>query len=413
MGPARFGVVDVKRRAANSDIMISFDEAITIIGSMAKPLGTERVALDGGPGRVLAEPVIAAIDSPRADVSAMDGYAMRGDDLGVYPLLLAVVGESFPGSGWNGSVDPRQCVRIFTGAPLPAGTDRTIIQEHARRDGDTVVVEADPGPATWVRPRGRDFTAGDEVLADGRLLDPAALIAAAGADAVEVEVYLKPRVALLSNGDELVEPGAARNSSLAVPDSASLGVAALAERWGGDVVNRARLPDDLVRMESAAREAIASADLVVAIGGASVGDRDFAKAMFEPIGLELLFDRISIRPGKPAWFGRAGGKLVLGLPGNPTSALVTARLLLAPLLSVMQGRRANHRWEQARLAAPLPACDLRETFHRARLERGQVTPVDFQESHAQKALAAADVLIRQPANSPAIAAGTTVDCLTL
>jgi molybdopterin molybdotransferase len=395
--------------------MISFDDALAVIGSAAKPLGTEMVALDHAVGRVLAAPVIAAIDSPRADVSAMDGYAVRGDDLGKYPLSLKMVGESFPGRGGDGVIGPGSCVRIFTGAPLPAGGDRIVIQERVRRDGDAIIIEVDPGPATWVRPRGRDFRAGDEVLAAGHQLDPAAMIAAAGADVADVQVHVSPRVALLSNGDELVEPGEARASALAVPDSASLGVAALAVRWGAEIVNRVRLADDLAELRTAADKALACADMVVVIGGASVGDRDFAKAMFESAGLELLFSSISIRPGKPAWFGRVGEKLVLGLPGNPTSALVTARLLLAPSLAAMQGRSVEQalRWEQAHLADPLPPCDQRETFHRGCLAGGEVSLLGFQESHAQKALAEADVLVRQPANSAAAAAGEVVPVLRL
>lgn len=395
--------------------MISFDEAIAIIASAARPLGTERVAIGEAAGRVLAAPVIAAIDSPRADVSAMDGYAVRGGDLTAFPVSLAVVGESFPGGGWHGTVEPGQCVRVFTGAPLPAGAERIVIQEQVRRDGQNAIIDADPGPATWVRSRAKDFGAGDEILSSGRLLDPAALVAAAGADAAEVEVFARPRVALLANGDELAEPGEARLSSLAVPDSASLGVAALGESWGGEIVRRERLPDDLKRMEAAARDTAATADLVVVIGGASVGDRDFAKAMFAPQGLELLFDKISIRPGKPACLGAAGGTLVLGLPGNPTSALVTARLLLTPLLAALHGREVQSvlDWERARLATPIPACDRRETFHRATLAGGEVSLLRFQESHAQKALADADVLVRQAADAPAIEAGATVACLRL
>ena len=158
-----------------------------------------------------------------------------------------------------------------------------------------------------------------------------------------------------------------------------------------------------------------AADIIIVTGGASVGERDLAKAMFEPLGLELLFSRVAIRPGKPAWFGRIGDRLVLGLPGNPTSALVTGRLLLAPLLSMMLDRplEAALGWEPARLVSPLPACDARETFHRARLCRGAVSLLSFQESHAQKALADADVLVRQPANSRPVSAGEIVDVLEL
>jgi molybdopterin molybdotransferase len=395
--------------------MISFNEAVAIIGSAARPLGIETIALDSAAGRVLAAPVIAAIDSPRADVSAMDGYAVRAADLRDYPLSLSLIGDSFPGSGWEGTLEAGQCVRIFTGAPLPKDADRIVIQERVRRDGDIIFIGADPGPATWVRPRGKDFCTGNELLSARRLLDPAALITAAGADLSEVSVFASPRVALLSTGDELIEPGKARISPLAVPDSASLGVAALAGRWGAHLVSRNRLPDDVERLRAAAEDALANADLVVVIGGASVGERDFAKAMFEASGLELLFSKVSIRPGKPAWFGKVGNKFVLGLPGNPTSALVTARLLLAPLLAAMQGQAPEEAlaWEPARLATPLSACDQRETFHRARLSQGEVSLVDLQESHAQKALADANVLVRQAANSAAVATGETVQVLRL
>src|SRR5437868_14816140 len=258
---ARFGVVDVKPGAANSARMISFDEAIGIIRSAARPLGTECVALADAAERVLARPVTAAIDSPRADVSAMDGYAVRGEDLGKYPVSLGVVGESFPGTGWSGSIDPGTCTRIFTGAPLPRGADRIVIQEQVRREGDRAIIEADPGPATWVRPRGKDFRAGDEMLLAAHLLDPAALIASAGADIAEVEVFARPRLALVSTGDELVEPGEARTSALGVPDSASLGVAALAGQWGAQLFGRARLRDDLDQLQAAAVSALTSADI--------------------------------------------------------------------------------------------------------------------------------------------------------
>ena len=394
--------------------MISFDQAIAIISDAARPLETEVVPIAAAARRILAAPVVAAIDSPRADVSAMDGYAVRSADLGTYPTRLRVIGESFPGAGCAEEVGSGTCARIFTGAPLPAGADRIIVQEQVHRERDVAIIDADPGPATWLRRTGKDFATGDEVLPKGRLLVPAALIAAAGADVAEVQVFRRPRLALLTTGDELVDPGRARSSQLAVPDSVTPGLAALAMNWGAEVVMRARLADDLTAMKPKAKQAIDESDVVVVAGGASVGERDFAKAMFGP-ELELLFSRVSIRPGKPAWFGRFDDRLVLGLPGNPTSALATARLFLAPLLCGMQGRRhdAALAWETARLASSLPPCDLRETFHRARLLGGEVTLLGFQESHAQKTRAEADVLVRQAADSPALAVGETVQMLRL
>lgn len=395
--------------------MISFDDATAIIWSAARPLCTEIVPIERAAGRVLALPVIAAIDSPRADVSAMDGYAVRSADLATFPVSLAVVGESFPGAQCSGMVSSGTCFRIFTGAPIPPGANRIVIQEQVRREGRHAIIEADPGPAVWVRPRARDFRAGDEVLSAGRQLDPAALIAAAGADCAEVEVAKRPRLAHLSTGDELVQPGTARHSPLCVPDSVSLGATSLAEEWGATVVDRARVGDNLARLTAAARHMAQTADVVVVTGGASVGERDFAKTVFEPLGFELLFSGVAMRPGKPAWFARSSEKLVLGLPGNPTSALVTARLLLAPLLTKMQGGplEAALGWEPARILSQLPACDARETFHRAQLSGGAASLVGFQESHAQKALADADVLVRQRPDSAPVHAGEIVEVLRL
>jgi molybdopterin molybdotransferase len=393
--------------------MISFDEASDIIRKVGRPLRSETVPLQHSAGRVLAAPVVAAIDSPRADVSAMDGYAVREADLASVPARLRVIGESFPGGGWQGTVEPGTCVRIFTGAPVPQGADRIVIQEQVRRDADVAPIELPPTGSTWVRPRGADFRTGDALLEAGRVVDSTAMVAIAGADVAEVEVSLEPRIALLATGDEVVEPGHARQSRLAVPDSVSPALALFVGQWGARLVLQQRLRDDLAAMRDAAVEAVTAANVVVVIGGASVGERDFAKAMFEP--LELLFSKVAIRPGKPAWLGQAGETLVLGLPGNPTSALVTARLLLAPLLASLQGRAAEDAlcWEAAGLAAPLGSCDERETFHRATLSRGQASMLPFQESHAQKALANAHVLVRQTANSPALPAGDTVHVLRL
>jgi molybdopterin molybdotransferase len=223
-----------------------------------------------------------------------------------------------------------------------------------------------------------------------------------------------PRLHILSTGDELADPGTARERADAIPESVSFGVAALAAQWGAECLGRTRVGDDLPRMQDLALAAIDDADLVVVTGGASVGERDFARATFEPLGLELVFSKVSIKPGKPVWLGRVGEKLVLGLPGNPTSALVTARLLLAPLLAGMAGRQADVAlsWRNIPLRShPLGPCGARETFHRARSVNGASEILSFQDSSAQKALAQADLLVRQRANSPALEAGAEVEVL--
>lgn len=388
--------------------MIAYDEAIRLVGQAAQPLGSERVPIAEAAGRVLAEPVVAMIDSPPADSSAMDGYAVRDLDL---PGTLRVAGESFAGRGYDGALAPGTCVRIFTGAPIPAGAERVVIQEMVVREGGQARFADPPGKARHIRPRGSDFRTGETLLEAGRRLDPRALVAAAGADLAEVEVWREPAVMVLGTGDELAPPGQARTRPGAIPESVSFGIAALVRHWSGRGLGTRRLADDLPAMEQAAGEALEEADLVVVTGGASVGEKDFARKMFEPHGLDLIFSKVAIKPGKPVWFGRAAGKLVMGLPGNPTSAMVTARLLLAPLVAGLAGRADALRWRTIRLAAPLSACGDRETFHRARLDGGKARPVSNPDSSAQRALAEADLLLRARPHDPAREPGEEIEAL--
>jgi molybdopterin molybdotransferase len=386
--------------------VISFDEATAILKSVARPVGTEIVKLEEAAGRTLASDLHARIDSPRRDVSAMDGYAVRDADL---PGRLPVVGVAYPGDA-TVTLEPGTCLRIFTGSPVPDGADRVVIQENVTREGDAALFgEAEGG--RHIRKRGADFAKGATLLAAGRRLDPRALVAAAGADLGAVEVWRRPRLVIFGTGDELVEPGTARDAPSAIPESVSLGVAALAEDYGGKVVLTRKLKDDLPTLEQAAAEALTAADLVVVTGGASVGEKDYAKAMFAPAGLELIFAKVAIKPGKPVWFGRAGGRLVMGLPGNPGSALVTARLLLAPLIAALSGASSALRWREAPLAAPLGPCGDRETYVRAGWEGAAVSPAFNQDSGAQLTLADADLLIRRRAGAHAAGAGDMVEII--
>ena len=393
--------------------MISFDEAIDLMRSEVRPLGTETVAIIEAAGRVTASAIVAQIDAPRTDISAMDGYAVRNEDLAALPAALCISGESFAGGPSSGQLKPGTCVRIFTGAPVAQGTDRVVIQENVQSDGRIAVIDAHPGAADHIRRRGSDFRAGDKLLESGHLLDPRSLVAAAGADLENIEVFARPRITILGTGDELAKPGTARQRPNAIPESVSIGVAALAAQWGGLPRTPKLLSDDLEALVPAAGTAIDEADLVVVTGGASVGDRDFAKAMFEPHGLDLIFSKVAIKPGKPVWFGRAGDRLVIGLPGNPTSAMVTARLFLAPLLAALAGRNLDEalNWRKLPLAAASGKGDPRETFLRARLAQGAAVILSQQQSGAQKALVDADLLVRQPANSRAFDAGELVNVL--
>lgn len=395
--------------------MISFDEASALIAAI-EPLGSEPVSLADAHGRVLADDVVAQLSAPPSGVSAMDGYAVREADLAVLPVTLPLAGESFAGHGPAGRLPVGDCIRIFTGAPVPEGADRVIIQEEVTRDGRWVSFAQPLSPVRFIRAAGSDFRVGDVLLEAGTLLRPAALVAAAAGDIDRLSVSRRPRLVLLSTGDELAEPGTARARPGTIPDSVSVGVAALATDWGSEVVERRRLPDALPEMEHAAAAALERADVVVVTGGASVGDKDFAKAMFEPAGLDLIFNRVSIKPGKPAWLGCAKGRLVIGLPGNPTSALVTARLFLAPLLCRLTGRAAADalHWRTLTLAEELGSAGDRETFSRGIEEMGgRARLLEHQDSSAQKMLAAARLLVRRPAGTTPLCVDSAVAVLDL
>lgn len=393
--------------------MISFDEAMALIEEAAPPLGRETVALGEAYDRVLSSSIMAGLDSPATDTSAMDGYAVRDTDVAVTPARLRVIGESFAGRGFDGPVEAGDCVRIFTGAPMPAGADRVIIQEMVRRDGDMALFGHALGGGRHVRTTGSDFRKGDVLLEPGRRLGARAMVAAAAADRATLDVWRRPRVVVLGTGDELAEPGTAAAIPGAIPESVSFGVTALIARYGGEVIGRRRLKDDPAALETAAAVALEDADLVVVTGGASVGEKDYARAMFGPAGLELIFSKVAVKPGKPVWLGRARDRLVLGLPGNPTSAMVTGRLFLAPLVAGLSGETAGTAldWRPARLGAALAPCGERETFHRAAWREGRAHPLTDQDSSAQKALAVADLLIRRCPGAPGLAAGDEVETL--
>ena len=394
--------------------MIAFDEAVALVAGVALPLGHEMVALAEAHRRVLAAPVVAMVDSPPADVSTMDGYAVRDADLALLPAALTVAGESLPGRGFDGALPPQRCIRIFTGAEMPAGADRVIVQEVVRRDGGTAHVEQPLAASRYIRKAGSDFCAGEVVVEAGTLLAPGAMIAAAAADVGQVTVHRRPRVRLLTTGDELADPGRARLVPGAIPDSLSCGIAALAEDYGGQVEQALRLADDLPTLEAAASEALKAADLVVVTGGASVGERDFARAMFGD-ALEPIFSGVAIKPGRPVWLGRARGALVLGLPGNPTSALVTARLFLAPLLCGLSGRDPADalRWRTMPLGEELEAVEGRETFSRGIERHGAAHLVGNQDSGSQKMLALSELLVRRRPGSEPLPAGSMVEVLIL
>lgn len=394
--------------------MITLDEALAQLAGAVQPLPAEDVPLVEADGRVLAEPVHAALDAPRRAVSAMDGYALRDRDAAIC-AQLRVIGESFAGGDLPPPLGAGDCVRIFTGAALPDGADRVIMQENCTAEAGVMTIAREYGPGWHVRAAGSDFRAGDLLLPKGRMLDPGAVVTLAGADRASALVYAAPRVALIATGDELAPPGTARDHPLTIPESVSYGVAALARQHGAQITARLRGVDDLAALTALARQALEQADVVIVTGGASVGERDFAKPMFAAHGLDLLFPKVAIKPGKPVWLGRVSGRWVLGLPGNPTSAMVTARLFLVPLLAALQGRAIGEvlDWQDHPLSAPLPVTGDRETLWRARGLADGLEPVRNQDSGAQATLAAAQWLIRRLPGDPALDAGHPVSALRI
>jgi molybdopterin molybdotransferase len=374
----------------------------------AAPLPAEDVRVTEAHDRTLAKPILAQIPSPRVDSSAMDGYAVRDQDLNRLPAKLWVRGESCAGTAQPPALSPGEAVRIFTGAPVPDGADRVVIQENCTRLDDTVEVR-EYGTGRHIRPAGQNFEKGAELLAAGKRLTPRALVAAAGADLAVLSAVRRPRVAILGTGDELVHPGEARQRPGTIPESISPAIAAMTAEAGGEVVQRVQLPDEIAVLADWAREALVGADLVVVTGGASVGERDYAKAMFGG-KLDLLFSKVAIKPGKPVWLGRHGPSLVLGLPGNPTSALVTARLFLVPLVSGMTGRSTASvlNWKEGVAGVPFPANGDRETLERAQWNGGKLVRLNSQDSSSQTMLAGADVLVRREIDAPKVQPGETV-----
>lgn len=395
--------------------MISFDEAVALVRQLAQPLGMEQVPLDRAAGRVLARPVVAPRTAPAFPTSAMDGYAVRDGDVAQAPVKLRVAGESYAGRPFGKKAGPGACVRIFTGAVVPPGFDRVVIQEQVGQSNGLAFFGQTPSGGRNIRPVGSDFFAGETILPAGIALTPQALIAAAGADISEVCAIRQPRIAILATGDELAAPGAAHLRAGAVPDSVSVGIAALAEVFGGTVVLRLRIADTLEELERGAGEALACGDIVVVTGGASVGERDHARDMFRGAAMEPVFSKVAMKPGKPVWMSRAGERVVVGLPGNPGSALVTARLFLAPLVAGLSGRGAGAawQWQRASLGESAPETGDRETFYRGQLHDGRAVFVGNQDSGAQAALGVSRILIRRAAGAGALPAGEEVAILPL
>jgi molybdopterin molybdotransferase len=394
--------------------VISVADALDRVLAGVRVTAAEDVGLDQAVGRVLAEDVVARVTQPPFPVSAMDGWAVRAADLATIPATLRQVGYAPAGGSYDGVVRPGETVRLFTGAPVPEGADAILIQEDADFDKASGLVTARETVAAgrYVRPAGLDFRQGDRGVAAGKLLSARDIGLAAAMNHPWLRVRRKPRIAILPTGDEIVRPGEPIGKNQIVSSNA-FALGALVRAVGGEPVQLGIFPDDVEKIASAMRD-IATADLLVTTGGASVGDHDLVRAGLTPKGLALDFWQIAMRPGKPLMFGKVAGTPLLGLPGNPVSTVVCALLFLRPMINAMLGLpRPASQEEVGRLGVDLPANDRRQDYLRSSLTRAEdggwiVTPMQRQDSSMLSLLAAADALAVRPPHAPAAKAGDPI-----
>ncbi len=393
-------------------------EALRQVVAGAEPLGTETVALDDAFGRVLAADLAARRTQPPADVSAMDGYALRADDTAREPATLTIIGEVAAGHPFEGLVGPGQAARIFTGGVMPDGADCVVIQEVTEREDDRVVIKRSGIKGKNVRRKGIDFSEGQVLLARGRRLDDRDLMLAASMNYPQVEVYRRPKIAIVGTGDELVMPGTEPKPGEIVYSN-GFALTALARSEGAEArdfgIARDRL-DDIAAHVRRARDW--GADILVTTGGASVGEHDLVRKALQAEGLDLSFWRVALRPGRPMMHGRLGRLQVLGVPGNPVSSYVCSVLFLVPLIRTLSGRSDLERpRETARLGRDLPANDEREDYLRATLSVGPdgpvATPISAQDSSLMASLSRSNCLVIRPPHAPAAAAGSSCVILKL
>jgi molybdopterin molybdotransferase len=383
--------------------------------SAVQPLGSESVPLHKAAQRTAADSIFATRDQPPFRSSAMDGYAVRSADL--LRGQLAVVGEAAAGGAYSGSLEEGQAVRIFTGAPVPAGADMVIAQERTRRDGADVFVDESARPGRNIRESAADFAAGSLLIDAGTRLRAGhiALIAATGMGTVNVGRV--PRIVMLATGSEIATPGAAAGPHQ-IYDSVTFGLGAMIESWGGIPVRLAASRDDEATVSATIGEAIGGADLAVIVGGASVGDYDIVKQALAAQGLKISVPKVAVRPGKPTWFGSMGRKPVLGLPGNPAAAFVCASLFLRPLMGALLARQASADCVPAILDGHVERIGDNEAYLRASARVGDdarltVCPFDNQDTSLVSIFASANALIRRLPGSEPAERGALVEVLLL
>jgi molybdopterin molybdotransferase len=390
--------------------MISVEQALDNLFTIAPTMGTEWVTLENANGRVMIAPVVAKRDQPPFTSSAMDGYAMRRGDVAI-GNRLRVIGEAAAGHRFTGPVNAGEAVRIFTGAPLPTDTDFVVIQEDVTRDGEHITINENLGQGANTRQQGADFKAGQTVDAPRRLgPKDIALLAAMNID--RVQVSRRPDVALISTGDELVFPGENPNQDQIIASN-TFGLAALINDAGA----RARIlpiARDNIASLNTALDLAQGADVIITIGGASVGDHDLVGKVIAERGVDQSFYKVAMRPGKPLMAGKLDNAVMVGLPGNPVSAMVCGIIFLVPMLKKMLGQQAKAAQRyQAIVTNEIPENGPREHYMRATLDAGKVTLADRQDSALLSVLTTADALVVRPPNAPAARVGDTVDYIPL
>ncbi len=392
--------------------LLPVEQAQDRLLALCAPLASEKVALSESLGRYLSNDIIAERDQPTAALSAMDGYAIRFDDL---PGPWTIAGEVAAGAAPERAVQAGEAARIFTGAMLPAGADTVVVQEDVAAEGNNLTLTGD-GPGTrgrHIRDRAADFAIGARLLAAGSRLTPGAIATAAMGGAGQLTIGSRPRVAIVTTGDELVQPGRPLAPGQ-IPDSNSVMLAAMLSGETATPVLPHHIRDDRATLAKVLKELARRHDVIVTVGGASVGDHDHVRGALEDAGGRLDFWRIAMRPGKPLIAGMIGDTVLLGLPGNPSSAFVTATLFLLPLVRHLAGARDPlPEIQKAPLATALPAGDRRRDYLRARLENGLLTPLIGQESGRTLPLAAANALLIREIGAPPRDAGATADYLVI
>jgi molybdopterin molybdotransferase len=389
--------------------VISVEEALARLLALATPLCTQTIPLRHAAGRYMTQAAVALRDQPPFPAAAMDGYAIAGD--ATPGARFVVVGEAGAGHAFAGQIGAGQALRIFTGAPVPAGASRVVIQEDVSRDGDRITINPNADTATHIRPLGQDFTAGSTLPPRRLTAHDLALLAAMNLPAVPVA--RRPVVAIIPTGDELVMPGETPAADQIIASN-SFAIAALAEGVGAEV-RLLPIARDTVPALTTVLGLADGADVVVTIGGASVGDHDIVARVAASMGFAPAFWKIAMRPGKPLMAGRFGAGLMLGLPGNPVSAIVCAHLFLLPLLRALQGGNPAAPTRSAALAAPVDANGARTHYMRAIVtgDPALITPFDRQDSSLLSILTAANALLIRPVGDHARAAGDRVDYLPL